>query len=1626
MATRAELEYLVKVQDSELKRLQRDIRSTNRALGRDLPGATRSASTGMSRLGAASRTAGRYLAIGVGAGAAATGIGLYKAVQAAGDFESSLNTLQAVSGATGDQMDRISTLAKRLGNDVSLPAASAKDAADAMTELAKGGLSVKDSMAAAKGVLQLATAAQVDNAEAATIAARALNSFGLKGNQAIKVADLLAGTANASTAEIGDLALGMQAASAVFDQGNQSIDVLTTALGLMANAGIAGSDAGTSLKTMMLSLLAPTGNAASELDKMNVTLRDQQGHMLPLRAIIDEFSDATKNMSDAQRDAAFKTIFGTDAIRAANVILGKGTIAWDKMHDATTKGGDAARLAEAKMKGFKGSLEAFKSSLETLAITVGQKLLPVLTPVVQKLSDMVNFIDRIAEAPSLTVAVHILFSGIKGALGGIRKSLSKLLFGDVKRIPIEGNRFQLVHTEGLVAKLQAVFLTMDWTTVGQRIGTAISDAITFTADKLNKIATQILDWAQNNAGKIAEVGIIIAGSIVIKLTDPEFWAHHLGLLVGIIAAVFPYGRLGKVFGGIGLRIGKWIFDGLELAPGFRRLLSFIGSEFIKLSKKAKALVVLAASILARSFADALKTIISAAFDWIIDKTLSWVEGFLGLVDKAFGWIPGVGGKLDDAKAAVESWRQSFSDDMAQAGSSAGSWSDGVGKDFDHAKDKSHTFSSAVGEHMDTVKHHTDQGKDAVDKLKNAVDNLKSKSINVNVNASLNVAGVTFLPSGQIAHHLAEFAQGGLVKAVPGGVYRMAEAGYDEAVITTDPKHKNRTYEIISEVIRRIEGKRNILPGLASGGLIRAGTRRISELSGKVASQVGGAFVPPVRAFREAERMDALNRPYLWGGGHEGFSANGPWDCSGAVSEVLHAAGYPIASPMVSGALAGYGHPGRSGLVEILANDGHAYMRIFGRSYGTSNENPGGGWGGPLSYGVRSGFAERVPSFASGGIVGYHQPGDKKKANKNLQRFGWKPLSRYFRGGMPAVVWKKNLPGGHSGFVKWHKHGDYIPAGKRDIWLDDNYMPILAREEFDPTMAYALFSHELAHVYQRAQLARHYPSNKHLVEGGADAFMRLTANLLPKIRKGSDLGGYPRAWSDEVIKDRGRDYVLSGQFAKTTREKEQDRDRRHKDKKDREKERKERDRAHVTYKEFLKRADPLPKKRMDEDEFKKFRPHIKDLERKMRKPVLDRVLDKFNQRLDEIQEKGIKPRERVLAEQLQAVTRRTEEVIGGGPVVRQHAITDALKTLRQHLHGDTLKHLEKEYVRGTGTKKRNDRNVNAKNALKKILRGTNKARIDAFAQMLGKSVSTGGHLDLNRDDLRAFGNTKGKLAGHFERFLKHGAKNKHRRDEALHILGILFSHITGKGGAEKRDEEKLGDDEAMKRLTKTLKQIKDYTKGGNISDMINRFIDGVGNRVHWKQNFQNASGKVSGSRRAMGMAGALGNISGKHGPNLNKELEREFKRGKDQWKANFIPLGQLQHNTPEARKALAYVIGQASGRIGGATGPLGRLLQPGENEKIPAAFLASGGIIKHRPGGVTVVAGEGRYDEAVVPLPNGGLQGGHTTIINVSIDTVYGANSTQLARELTPKIKAEMYRDQKRNVNSGFIPKPGRR
>lgn len=379
---------------------------------------------------------------GVAAGAIAAGIGF--AVNAAIDFEKQISAIGAVSGATTSQMETLRKKALQLGADTAF---SASDAANAMEELVKAGLSVDDVLnGAADATVALAAAGSIDLPQAATIAANAMNQFGLAAKDLPRVADLIAGAANASAIDVGQFGFALSQSGAVANLVGVKFADLATAIALMGNAGIVGSDAGTSLKTMLMNLQPSTVKQIALFKELGIVTKDgtnrffdQHGKLKSLADVAGILKGAMKGMSDAQKTMALDVMFGSDAIRAAAVISNQGAEGFNNMSAAMGKV-TAADVAKARLDNVAGSIEMLKGSVETAAIVFGSALLPVIRQVADFIGMLVNkftaldpkwqqMIAFAAVAGAALLGFIAVIAGVGAVIAGLVASVAAVKIG---------------------------------------------------------------------------------------------------------------------------------------------------------------------------------------------------------------------------------------------------------------------------------------------------------------------------------------------------------------------------------------------------------------------------------------------------------------------------------------------------------------------------------------------------------------------------------------------------------------------------------------------------------------------------------------------------------------------------------------------------------------------------------------------------------------------------------------------------------------------------------------------------------------------------------------------------------------------------------------------------------------------------------------------------------------------------------------------------------------------------------------------------------------------------------------------------------------------------------------------
>ena len=325
----------------------------------------------------------------VGAGlAAAFTVGVVQSVRVAAEFEQAMADLRAVSGATGDQLERLSEQALKAGASTRF---SATEAAGAQLELAKAGVTLADIQGGAlDGALSLAAAGNLEVADAATIAANAMNLFGLRGEDVTGIADALATAANVTTADVGDFGMALTQGGAAAKLAGLDFQQTTVFLEALAAAGVKNSDAGTSLKASLIQLLNPTAKQAAEAERLGLSFIGANGRMKDAATLSADLRRATEGMTKAERARTFAILGGSDGLRTLNALFDAGPKRLRAYARGLDEQGTAAKVAADRQDSLQGVLEEFGGAIETAQIRLGSGLLPLLAEAATGLTALVN------------------------------------------------------------------------------------------------------------------------------------------------------------------------------------------------------------------------------------------------------------------------------------------------------------------------------------------------------------------------------------------------------------------------------------------------------------------------------------------------------------------------------------------------------------------------------------------------------------------------------------------------------------------------------------------------------------------------------------------------------------------------------------------------------------------------------------------------------------------------------------------------------------------------------------------------------------------------------------------------------------------------------------------------------------------------------------------------------------------------------------------------------------------------------------------------------------------------------------------------------------------------------------
>ena len=357
------------------------------------------------------------------------------AVKTAADFDSAMSKVAAVSGATGEDFDKLKAKAREMGSKTKF---SASEAAEAMNYMAMAGWKTEDMLSGIEGVMNLAAASGEDLATTSDIVTDALTAFGLSAQDSGHFADILAAASSNANTNVSMMGETFKYCAPIAGALGFSAEDTAEAIGLMANSGIKGSQAGTALRTIMNNLSGDVKICGSSIGEVTVATTNADGSMRDLSDILADCRTAFSGLSESEKAAAAESLVGKNAMSGFLALMNAGEADINKLSSAIDNcDGCAANMAETMNNNLEGQLTILKSQLQELAISFGEMLMPAIRTIVgwiQKLVDWLNSMDEGTRKVIITVAlvaaalgpVLIVVGKIISAIGTIMTIIPKL------------------------------------------------------------------------------------------------------------------------------------------------------------------------------------------------------------------------------------------------------------------------------------------------------------------------------------------------------------------------------------------------------------------------------------------------------------------------------------------------------------------------------------------------------------------------------------------------------------------------------------------------------------------------------------------------------------------------------------------------------------------------------------------------------------------------------------------------------------------------------------------------------------------------------------------------------------------------------------------------------------------------------------------------------------------------------------------------------------------------------------------------------------------------------------------------------------------------------------------------
>lgn len=507
-------------------------------------------------------------------------------------FESAMSKVSAISGATGDDLATLTDKAKEMGAKTKF---SASESAEAFQYMAMAGWKTEDMLDGIDGIMNLAAADGLDLATTSDIVTDALTAFGLSASDSAHFADVLAKASSSANTNVSMLGESFKYVAPVAGSLGYSAEDTAIALGLMANAGIKGSQSGTALRGALTRLIKPTNDAAALMEEYGLSLTNSDGSMKSLGEVMSMLRSNLGDLTEAEQAQIAATLFGQEAMSGMLSIINASDKDFQNLTDQIYGADGAAKqMADTMLDNLSGQLILLKSSLEGAAIAFGELLLPLIkkiTSAIQGLVDWVNNLSDRQKAIIVTIAGVLAVVGPIFIIGGKIVKLVGSVMGVIKVLKpaiaalnavMLANPIILIITliAGLIAALVTLykknetfrnFVNEAWASIKNVVSTVVNALVTFFTETIPNALQSAIDWVKNFAHNIA---IFFTETIPEKISQLFDWFTRIPENIGY--------ALGYALG----TIARWIVDAWNsISEGVPKIIESIGEFFSELPGK---------------------------------------------------------------------------------------------------------------------------------------------------------------------------------------------------------------------------------------------------------------------------------------------------------------------------------------------------------------------------------------------------------------------------------------------------------------------------------------------------------------------------------------------------------------------------------------------------------------------------------------------------------------------------------------------------------------------------------------------------------------------------------------------------------------------------------------------------------------------------------------------------------------------------------------------------------------------------------------------------------------------------------------------------------------------------------